>query len=184
MIEYKTQRVGKEDVKYMQLGSGEPLVFLHGFGYRPHYYDNGSFLEDLTEKQFEVILPEMFGLNCFEHQPTSVAEYAEFYHDFCSSLKIDKHHLVGHSMGGGVAFLYSSSSKDVKDVIGIDPLLPTDYGILGYVMRSLSMSTKELGFMFGEGLQEKLTAQTHAFRVSAPYVINVFRKPVGCTKST
>ncbi len=139
MESYKIQKVGNENIRYIKKGLGEPLLFLHGFGLDVEKYEN--IIEKLSNK-FEVIAPDMYAINYLKKQPTSIREYAELTHDFCKSLKLGKYKIVGHSMGGAVAFTVGNNSSEVKKLVGIDPILPTNYGFLGFVRKTKGILSK------------------------------------------
>ena len=133
MTDYKTHKVGKENIRYLHKGSGKPLIFLHGLSGRPSYY---SSLLSLLAEHFETVAPLMYGINYLNEQPTSIDEYAELTLDFCSSLKVEYHCIIGHSMGGAVAFRMGDKLSEPFYLIAINPVLPIDYGHLGFSARA------------------------------------------------
>ena len=140
MTHYRTQKVGKEIIRYLHQGSGEPLVFLHGFGFRPSYYLP---LLNLLAEHFEIIAPAMYGINYLNEQPVTIDEYADLTLNFCSSLRVDYHCVAGHSLGGAVAFKTGDKISKQFHLIGINPVLPVDYGIMGFVLRALYKNIRE-----------------------------------------
>ena len=140
MTNYRTQKVEKETIRYLHQGSGEPLVFLHGFGFRPSYYLP---LLNLLAEHFETISPAMYGINYLNGQPVTIDEYADLTLSFCSSLKVDYHCVAGHSLGGTVAFKIGDTVSKQFHLIGINPVLPVDYGILGFALRALYKNIRE-----------------------------------------
>ena len=140
MTNYRTQKVGKETIRYLHQGSGEPLVFLHGFGFRPSYYLP---LLNLLAEHFEIIAPAMYGINYLSGQPVTIDEYADLTLSFCSSLKVEYHCVAGHSLGGAVAFKIGDKVSGHFHLIGINPLLPVDYGIIGFALRALYKNIRE-----------------------------------------
>jgi len=167
MIKYKTQKVGEENIRYLYKRSGKPLVFLHGFGCKPSYYL--SLLRLLAEK-FEIIAPEMYGINFLNKQPTSIDEYAELTIDFCSALGVEYHCMLGHSMGGMVAFRIGNNLSEKFYLIGVNPILPVDYGLLGFMGRAFYKYIIESIGSAG-GLKSVLFANTKAL----PFALNLIR---------
>ena len=102
-------KVGGLDVHYLTGGEGEPLVVIHGGGDSARaWLDN---LEELSER-YTVYAPDLPG---FGHsQPISdsfhVSEFVEFVGGFTHSLGLKRFHLVGHSLGGGIALQFALES--------------------------------------------------------------------------
>ena len=140
MTNYRTQKVGKETIRYLHQGSGETLVFLHGFGFRPSYYLP---LLDLLAEHFEIIAPAMYGINYLNEQPVTIDEYADLTLSFCSSLKVEYHCVAGHSLGSAVAFKIGDKVSGHFHLVGINPVLPVDYGIIGFALRALYKNIRE-----------------------------------------
>ena len=137
---YKTQRVGKENIEFLHRGNGKPLVFLHGFGIPPTYYQH---LLDKLSEHSEVIAPNMYAVNYLKNQPTSIDEYAELTSDFCTALQIGQHNMSGHSLGGAVSFRIGENSSEPNSIIGINPVLPIEYGLLGFTGRAIHKGIRE-----------------------------------------
>lgn len=140
MTRYRTQKVGQENIRYLHKGSGKPLVFLHGFGFRLSYY---SSLLNLLAENFEIIAPEMYGINYLKGQPISIDEYAELTLGFSLSLGVEHHYIVGHSLGGAVAFTMGDTVSKQSYLIGINPVLPVEYGLLGFAVRAVYKNIRE-----------------------------------------
>lgn len=91
------------EVNYVELGEGEPIVFVHGLGgcWR-------NWLEQLphfgrTHRAIAVDLPG-FGHSPMPSWPIDMPAYGQLIHDFCEKLGIERGAaLVGNSMGGFVA---------------------------------------------------------------------------------
>ena len=102
----KRTKVGNFDVSYFLGGQGEPLIIIHGGG------DGATaWVDNLAElsKYYTVYAPDLPG---FGHsQPISddfhISEYVEFIEDFSHNLGLQSFHLMGHSIGGGIALQYA-----------------------------------------------------------------------------
>lgn len=116
------------------------MVFLHGFGCGPSYYL--PLLNHLAE-QFEIIAPKMFGINYLKNQPVSINEYAELTLDFCSSLGAEPCCVVGHSMGSIVAFKTGDILSEYVCLVGMNPVLPVDYDLFGFIARAIYKNIRE-----------------------------------------
>ena len=94
---------GAEAVNYVEIGEGEPIVFIHGIG---GCWQN--WLENLpyfarTHRVIALDLPG-FGASPMPSWDISMAAYGRFMHDFCERLGIGNvAALVGNSMGGFIA---------------------------------------------------------------------------------
>jgi pyruvate dehydrogenase E2 component (dihydrolipoamide acetyltransferase) len=112
-------------VRYAARGgddSSRPAVlFIHGFG---GDLDNWLFnLDALAEKNrvFALDLPG-HGQSTPKVPGASLAALAEFVVKFMDAVKIDRAHLVGHSMGGGIAAQMAVDAPDrVQSVALISP---------------------------------------------------------------
>ena len=104
-IHSKKIKVGKLDIHYVTGGHGEPLVVIHGGA-----NGAGAWKENLVElsKNYTIYVPDLPG---FGHsQPMDgdcyIPELVEFIDDFSDKLGLESFHLMGHSLGGGVALSY------------------------------------------------------------------------------
>lgn len=94
-------RDGKFSVEMEVVGSGEPLLFLHGAG---GLLGADPFLEELG-RDFEVIAPNFpgYGESTGSELIDDVIDAALFYHALMDELGIASANIVGHSMGGMLA---------------------------------------------------------------------------------
>lgn len=116
------------------------MVFLHGFGCSPSYYL--PLLNHLAN-QFEIIAPKMFGINYLKKQPVSINDYTELALDFCSSLRAEPYCVVGHSMGSIVAFKTGDILPEYVYLVGMNPVLPVDYDLSGFIARVIYKNIRE-----------------------------------------
>jgi pimeloyl-ACP methyl ester carboxylesterase len=79
-------------------GSGPPLIFVHGLGANPHYFDD---LAPAFTDRFRVVAYARRGHGQSEAKgPYDTATLTEDLRALMDSLGITKAHLAGHSMGG------------------------------------------------------------------------------------
>ncbi len=108
-IHSKKIRVGKLDISYLAGGQGEPLVVIHGGG-------EGAigWLKNAKElaRHYSIYIPDLPGFG--ESQPINdsfdVGNFVNFIDDFSSNLGLKRFHLMGHSMGAGIALRYALRS--------------------------------------------------------------------------
>jgi len=99
-------KVGHLDIHYLTGGEGEPLIVIHGGGESGH-----AWLQNVAElsKYYQVYLPDLpgFGLSKAAEEDFEMSSYVTFVEDFSRSLGLGHFHLVGHSLGGGIALCYA-----------------------------------------------------------------------------
>ena len=163
-------------VSYLKGGKGETLLFLHGL-----WVDSSGYIDLLKElsKEFTVYALDLpgFGKSFIPDNIYSYEDYAEVIHKFLRKLTIKKTYLLGHSMGGGMAVVFSSLyPRYVKKLIlinsiGMQEKLPifTLYG---------AMALRSLTTLFSPG---KLIKYDHFFK---SFFLNLFRSPLYIFKAT
>ncbi|WP_278262392.1 alpha/beta hydrolase [Nocardia sp. AG03] len=90
-------------ISHTRRGSGPPMVLVHGLGSRWQVF--GPVLERLAE-QYEVIAPDLPGFGASPVEPglrPGPRGYAEWLTGWLADLDIRDPHVVGSSMGGGIA---------------------------------------------------------------------------------
>jgi len=100
-MEYEIKQTGK--FKFVEEGSGEPLVLLHGlFGALSNFQD----LVNHFKKTHKVIIPllPLYDLNILD---TSVSGLAKHVQKFIDAKGLKDVHLLGNSLGGHVGLVYT-----------------------------------------------------------------------------
>ena len=105
-IQSKRIKVSNLDINYISGGNGDPLVLIHGgLGGANGWSQN---LEDLS-KIYSVYAPDLPGFG--NSQPISddfqVSEFVDFIEEFTNTLGLKRFHLIGHSLGGGIALHFA-----------------------------------------------------------------------------
>jgi len=104
--------VGME-VHYREVGTGTPLVLLHGTGASLHTWEKWT---DELSKQFRVITLDLpgFGLTGKHFGNNySIKSYTEFLHTFTQKIGLDSFYLAGNSLGGNIAWGYALDHPQV-----------------------------------------------------------------------
>lgn len=111
-MEYQIQQEGK--FKFIEMGSGEPLLLLHGlFG----ALSNFTHLIERFTKTNTVIVP-MLPLFELDLLHTSVGGLQKFVHRFIEFKNYKNIHLLGNSLGGHVALIYTLKHPEkIKSLI-------------------------------------------------------------------
>ena len=94
---------GADGVNYVEIGEGEPIIFIHGIaGCWRNWLENLPYF-GRTHRTIALDLPG-FGDSPMPSWEISMANYGRLIHDFCERLGIDQAAaLVGNSMGGFIA---------------------------------------------------------------------------------
>ena len=100
-------------LKYIELGSGKPVFFLHGGGIEALTYK--KFLQKLAEK-YHVIAPDLpfFGKSSL---PKNMTEGIETLAALLSSFHFNQVALIGHSMGGFMSLKLSEENPKISALI-------------------------------------------------------------------
>ena len=108
-------------IPYFQFGTGQPLLFFHGYGGGTKNYL--PILLDLA-KHYQVIAPDLpcFGAASKPETPWNFSKYASFFAQFIEYLNLQNVILVGHSFGGGVALHTAAAAKQIDRVLLINAL--------------------------------------------------------------
>ncbi|HEX3040974.1 MAG TPA: alpha/beta hydrolase [Solirubrobacterales bacterium] len=95
---------GAEGVNYVDVGEGEPILFVHGIaGCWRNFLENLPYLAANGYRAIALDLPG-FGDSPMPSWEITMANYGRLIHDFCERLGIDRvAALVGNSMGGFIA---------------------------------------------------------------------------------
>lgn len=114
--------VGDIGIRYARRGAlqGIPVLFIHGFG---GDLDNWLFNIDAIAEKLPVIALDLpgHGQSSIRLPGTSLSDLADFVARFLDAIDVPKVHLVGHSMGGGIAAQLALEHSDrVVSLVLID----------------------------------------------------------------
>ncbi len=111
-MQYELKEEGK--FKYIDEGSGAPLVLLHGlFGALSNFKD----LIEHFRRSNRVVVP-MLPLFELDILHTSVGGLAKYVHRFLETMDIKQAHLLGNSLGGHVALVHTLKHPErIKSLI-------------------------------------------------------------------
>lgn len=99
-------KVGTLDIRYLSGGQGDPLIVIHGGSDGARSWQGN--LEELS-RNFRVFAPDLPG---FGHSQSAgngfrLSQFVAFIEDFSQTLGLERFHLMGHSLGGGIALHYA-----------------------------------------------------------------------------
>jgi pimeloyl-ACP methyl ester carboxylesterase len=124
----ESARVGQMNMHYVAGGSGDVVVLLHGW---PQTWFEWRDVMPGLATQYRVIAPDLPGLGVSDGAPPyDKKTLARHIHNLIGALKITSVHLVGHDMGGIVAYAYARQFPDeVKTLVVVDTPIP---GLAGW----------------------------------------------------
>lgn len=121
-VESKEMEIGGRAVRYFVAGRGEPLVVVHGgAGDAKTWLNNMAMLS----RNYTVYTPDLPGFGGSQPQDGDcyIPGLVEFLECFTDKLGLESFHLVGHSIGGGVALHYAIKSPyRIKKLVLISSL--------------------------------------------------------------
>ena len=105
-IQSKKMKVGELDIHYLCGGQGDPLIVIHGGSEGAKAWAGN--MVGLCEN-YTVYIPDLpgFGLSQPMKGDYYIPELIEFVNDFAHKLELKNFHLMGHSLGGGIALSYA-----------------------------------------------------------------------------
>jgi pimeloyl-ACP methyl ester carboxylesterase len=108
-------------IVYAKGGTGDTIILLHGFGANK---DSWPAFAKFFTGNYHVIIPDMPGFGDstkIKDSEFSIMFEVEKVYQFVKALKLEKFHLVGHSMGGNIAGNFAGMHPDmVKTLTLID----------------------------------------------------------------
>jgi len=131
---------------YLEKGSGEPVILLHGFFYDTYMWNKNI---DLLAEKYKVYAIDLWGFGYSTRKPLDYGYplYTEQLLKFMDTLEIPKASLVGQSMGGGTIINFTVSNRHrVNKIILVDAAgMPNKLPIMGRIS-----NLPKLGeFMYG-----------------------------------
>ena len=119
-----------QKINYVEAGSGPTVILLHGLGGSTQVWQFN--IAALAEK-YHVVVPDQIGFGKSDKPFVNyrIRTYVDFLDQFCKQLKIERATLVGNSMGGWIAAMFTASFPDrveklvLEDAAGYAP--PKDF---------------------------------------------------------
>ncbi len=124
----QTAKVNNAELKYTVLGSGEPVLCIHGTNIADSLITPLQFYPPLLEKyQFISYYRAGYNGSTLEKDSLSIQESAEHVKQLLAHLGIQKTHLLAFSFGGVIGFEFLISDPDlVHSAILLEPYLPRE----------------------------------------------------------
>jgi pimeloyl-ACP methyl ester carboxylesterase len=111
-------------VRFVEAGSGPPVLLVHGYLWSRHVWDD---VLPLLARRFRVIVPDLPGFGDSEKPPPARYAYgfdafSESLVDLVAALGLGRVSVCGHSMGGAIALTLAANHPDMVDkLILVDP---------------------------------------------------------------
>lgn len=152
-------KVNGTTLHYVRGGKGPPIILIHGFP--QDWFEYRAIMPRLA-KRFTVIAIDLRGIGGSKATAGGydAANMAEDVDQLVTSLKLQRAYIVGHDLGGGVAYaLVRRYPQAVRGVMILDSPIP---GIAGWDESMSGPGVWQVGFMQVPGLAEKLVAGRQA----------------------
>ncbi len=144
-------KVGTNYVKTAISGTGEPFLYLHGFGAFPDFYTN--LFENLSGDHI-MIAPKLCGMNYFKNQPVTIEQYTDIALELSHTLGLENHLMGGHSMGAIVSLSATGETDNIKAVVAMNPAIPVEYNMFSkeyaffeFGVRGLHICANEIAYI-------------------------------------
>lgn len=159
------------DIKlhYMEKGTGESLILLHGNGENLHYFAHQI---DYFAKKYHVIAVDTRGHGHSPRgtAPFSIRQFAEDLYDFMDERWIEQANLLGFSDGGNIALVFALKYPEkVKNLIIDGANLDTD-GVKASVQIPIELGYYTAKLFSGKSRKAKQRAEMLGLMVNDPKI--------------
>jgi pimeloyl-ACP methyl ester carboxylesterase len=144
---------------YVRGGKGPALVLIHGF---PQDWFEYQRIMPRLAKYFTVVAVDLRGIGGSKATPGGydAANMAEDIDQLMAALKLQHVYVVGHDIGGQVAYaLVRRHPQDLRGAMILDSTIP---GVAGWDESMSGLAVWHVGFMQVPGLAEKMVAGRQA----------------------
>jgi len=119
---------------YIEKGSGEPVILLHGFFFDTYMWNKNI---DILAERFKVYAIDLWGFGYSTRKPLDYGYplYTNQLLNFMDTLDIPRASLIGQSMGGGTIINFTVSNRDrVNKIVLVDAAgMPNRLPIMGRI---------------------------------------------------
>jgi pimeloyl-ACP methyl ester carboxylesterase len=144
--------VAGHDMRYYRAGEGQTILLVHGI---TTYSFIWTEVFETLSKQYDVIAVDLFG--CGHSDKTllvnhSLKSHAKILLRFLDQLKVDKAHIVGHDVGGGIAQIMMVSAPQRCLTVALVNSVAYDFwpvqpiiAMRTPIIRQMAMATLDIG---------------------------------------
>jgi len=137
---FKTSSINLE---YIEAGAGDPVLFLHGLGYKGTTYKE---VIDKISQSHHVYAPNLH-FSAHDQAISSYEDYVNVLQKFIRAKKLKRITIIGHSFGGGIALKLAESNSNISRVILTGTAgLPISYSIAQFVFLLIVKTWHELKY--------------------------------------
>lgn len=172
----KQLSVNEHSIRYLEGGIAsdcERILFLHGWGVGIEPYQE---ILNILCQRYQVIAPELPGFGKTSHSNLNwdYNDYAKFLITFLNILNIKKVHIIGHSLGGGIAATIAASMPTfVESIILVDSTgIPVEPLAKILFQRAIEMTVQTPQLKFPQIIQI-FTAFTYNFLLQTQNTIQL-----------
>ena len=123
MVDYKHIRVGSRDIRFIERGKGDPVLYLHSVFLAPHL--SSSFFDHLVNNGRTIIAPHLYGYAHLKKSPYKIDDFLCLTQSFINKIGLSSYSLVGSSYGGGGGLKIASGNTAVQKTVFINPIVET-----------------------------------------------------------
>ena len=162
------------DVNYLQLGEGDAVVMLHGWGANAQLFENAA---NVIAQKYSVYAPDFpgFGGTAEPAEVWTVDDYTDFAISFISALGLKKVILLGHSFGGRV-IIKMANRENLP--FAIDKIILTDAAGIKPEKSEAQLKKEKISRLGGKllkpfpGVLEKVQSMTGSadYRAASPHM--------------
>ena len=137
---FKTSSINLE---YIEAGSGDTVLFLHGLGYKGTTYN--EVIEQISHSH-HVYAPNLH-FSFHAQAISSLEEYIDVLQKFIRAKKLKRITIIGHSFGGGIALKLAESNSNISRLILTGTAgLPISYSIAQFSFLLIVKTWHELKY--------------------------------------
>ncbi|MCB0076864.1 MAG: alpha/beta hydrolase [Anaerolineales bacterium] len=143
-------------LNYVTIGSGPPLIFVHGLAGSNRWWARNS---EMLSKEFTVYLIDLPGLQRAKEKYHPLAALVDSLPAWLDLLNLERVNLVGHSMGGYIALHLAATAPArvtrlaLLDSVGM-PTQTNTLGMMGRVLKGIRHSSPSfIPTVIGDGLR-------------------------------
>ena len=138
---FKTSSI---DLEYVEAGSGDPVLFLHGLGYKGTTYNE---VIDKISQSHHVYAPNLH-FSFHAQAISSYKDYVDVLQKFILAKKLRRITIIGHSFGGGIALRLAESNSNISRLILTSTIgLPISYSIAHFSFLLILKTWHELKYI-------------------------------------
>ena len=191
-FESKFQEVNGSNMHYVEVGEGDPILFLHGQPTSSYLWRN---IIPHLESSGRCIAPDLIGMGKSDKPDIDYTfeEHYDYLEKFIINLNLTNITLVVHDWGSGLGFHYANTHSDkVKGIAFMEAIIttmtwgdfPSDYKVIFKLIRTpvigwimLSVFNMFLNKVVPDSIVRKLSKEEFDY-YKKPYPTIASRKPV------